>query len=162
MSVSGPFDIDDAWRHDPLGDDSGWSVVGDDATDCAPESINIFALYGEDLEAVTLEGLADFVALEILGGMTSNGYVVIVDKELYVEALRDSETSSFCVVSFLLRTIRTQTEDGLVLVRYGDTVDERPRRRLGSCKARCRRDTYHMCPRRPEENFTPGVRPSSG
>jgi hypothetical protein len=75
---------------------------------------------------MTLQGLADLVTLEVLRGMTGDGDIIIIDEELDVQALSDSQTSSLSIISFLLRTIGSQTEDSLVRVSHGDTVDHGP------------------------------------
>lgn len=55
-----------------------------------------------------------------------DGDVVVVDKELDVQALGDGQPGGFRVVSFLLRAVRAEAEDRPRLVGHGDTVDQGP------------------------------------
>src|SRR5882757_5099852 len=58
--------------------------------------------------------------------MTGDSNIIVVDEEFDVEVLSNCESSGLCVVTLLLRSIRTQAEDGLVAVGQGNTVDHRP------------------------------------
>ena len=58
--------------------------------------------------------------------MSGDGYVIVIDDELDVQALRNRKSRSFGVVAFLLRTIRAETEDSLITVGEGDAVDQCP------------------------------------
>ena len=98
----------------------------DDFDETSPEGIDVLPLDSDDLEAMTLESLGKIVSLEVVGGVTSDGNVIIVDEEFDVEVLSDCQPSSLCVVTLLLRPIRTQTEEYFVAVGQGDTVDHGP------------------------------------
>ncbi len=74
-----------------------------------PEIVDVLAVDGDDLQTVTLEGLGEFVALEVLRRMTGNRDIVVVKQQLHVQVLGDSETSGFRVVALLLRTVRGPT-----------------------------------------------------
>jgi hypothetical protein len=56
----------------------GRTLVGDDSTDSTPQSVNILALHFKDFETVSLEGLGQLIAFEILGRVTSDGDVIII------------------------------------------------------------------------------------
>jgi hypothetical protein len=58
--------------------------------------------------------------------MSSDGDVIVIDDELDVQAFCNRESRSFGVVAFLLGTVRAETEDGLIAVGEGYTVDHRP------------------------------------
>lgn len=91
-----------------------------------PQGLEVLALYGDDLEAVARKRLGDIVSLEVLRGMSRDGHIVVINEELDVEVLRDGKARSLCVVSFLLRSVRAEHEDRLVLVSHRDTVDPWP------------------------------------
>lgn len=55
-----------------------------------------------------------------------NGDVVVIEEELDVQALGDSETGSLSVVTLLLRAVRAEEDDRLALVSKGNTVDHGP------------------------------------
>lgn len=107
--------------------------------------------------------------------MTRNRHIVIVNQQLNVQVLCNSESGSFGVVAFLLGAVGAEEEDVGAGVghRYTAVIQSRISTyiQLGKRegvweKGRNVRRTYltrgHMCPSRPEENLTPGVRPSSG
>lgn len=113
---------------------------------------------------MSLEGLGDIVSLEVLGGVSSYSDIVVIDDKLDVETLGDRQSGRLRVISFLLGAIGAQTEDGFVLVGKCDTIDKGPasgelRKWTG---AEISKTSHHMCPRRPDENLTPGVKPNSG
>lgn len=88
------------------------AFVSDNLAKSSPESIDVFAIHSHDLEAVTLEGLGNLVALKVLGRVTGDGDIVVVDDQLHVQALRDCETGGLGVVSFLspCETVRRTCE----------------------------------------------------
>ena len=92
----------------------------------SPEGIDVLSLDSYDFETMTLQGLGEIVSFEIIRGVTGNGNVIVVDEEFDVEVLSDCKPSSFCVVTLLLRSIRTQAEDGLVTVGQSDAIDHGP------------------------------------
>lgn len=98
------------------------AIMVDDGCKCTPEGVDVFTLYSEDLETMSLERLLQFVSLEIIGGMACDGDVVVINQELNVQALRNGKTSSLCIVTLLLRTIGTETKDDFIPVGEGDTV----------------------------------------
>lgn len=121
------------------------AIIIDDGCDRTPKCIDVLTLDSDDLETMSLKGLLQVVSLEVVGGMTRNSDVIIINQELDVQALSNSETSSLRVVTLLLRTIRTKTEDDFVSVGEGDTVDmwphvtETTRRELDTgCQAKFR------------------------
>jgi hypothetical protein len=71
---------------------------------------------------MSFERLFQVVSLEIIGRMASNRDVIVVNQELDVQTLSNSETSSLCIVALLLRTIGAKTKDDFVPVGEGDTV----------------------------------------
>ena len=112
--------------HNALGDDGSWTVMVDNLNQTSPEGVNVLSLDGHDLEAMTFESLGEIVPFEVLGRAAGNGDAIVVDEEFYVEVLSDCKPSGLCVVTFLLRSIRTQAEDDLVTVGQSDTVDHGP------------------------------------
>jgi hypothetical protein len=100
--------------------------VSDNGTDSTPESINVFTLNGNDLETVTLEGLVELVALQVFGGVSRNGDVIVIKEKLNIQVLGDGKTSSLRIVTLLLGSIRAEQEHSLVLISHSDTVDKRP------------------------------------
>ena len=112
--------------HNALGNDGSWPVMVDDLDQTSPEGVDVLSLDGHDLEAMTFESLGDIVSFEVFRGVTGDGNVIVVDEEFYVKILSDCEPSGLCVVTLLLRSIGTQTEDDLVTVSQSDTVDHRP------------------------------------
>ena len=75
---------------------------------------------------MTLEGLGEIVSLEVVGRVAGDGNIIVIDDEFDVEVLSDCQSSSLSVVALLLRSIRSQAEDGLVTVGQGNTVNHRP------------------------------------
>jgi hypothetical protein len=112
--------------HEALRNNRSRSVVVDHVHETGPEGIDVLSLNGYDLQAVTPKGLSEIVSLEVFRRMSGNSDVVIVDEELNVEILGDSEPSSFCVVALLLRSIGTQAEDSFVTVGQSNPVNHRP------------------------------------
>ena len=80
---------------------SSRTLVGDDLAKASPESVNVLAIDGDDLQTVYGQRLADLVALQVLRGVAGDGDVVIVDDQLHVEVLCDGETRRLGVVAFL-------------------------------------------------------------
>jgi len=72
------------------------------------------------------QSLAQLVTLEIFRRVTSNCNVIVVDEQLDVQTLGNSKPCGFCVVTLLLRSIRTQTENLLAGVGESNTIDQRP------------------------------------
>ena len=75
---------------------------------------------------MALEGLADVVALEVVGWVAGDGDIVVVDEQFDVEVLCDGEAGGFGVVALLLAAVGAKHEDRLVGVGHGDAVDEGP------------------------------------
>lgn len=98
----------------------------DNFSETGPEGIDVLSLDSHDFEAVTLKSFGEIVSFEVLRWMASNGNVIVVDKEFDVEVLSDRQPSSLCIITLLLRSIRTQAEDGLVTVGQGNAVNHRP------------------------------------
>lgn len=98
----------------------------DDLDETGPESVDVLSLNCHNFEAVALKSLGEIVSLEVLRRVTGNGDVIVVDEEFDVEVLSDCQSSSLRVVALLLRSIRTQTEDGLVTVGQGDAINHGP------------------------------------
>lgn len=123
-----------------------WPLVVNNGADSAPESINILALHGKHLETMAFQRFRKIIPLKIFRGMPGDSDVIIIDKQLHVEILRDSEPGCLSVVSFLLRPIGAQAEHGLVTVGERDTVHERPTPYKSSgdelCLVMYRRTTY--------------------
>lgn len=98
-----------------------------DSADTAPQLIEVLALHSDDFQSVAGQSLGDVVSREVLRWVSGDSYVIVIDEELDVQALRNSKPGSLGVVAFLLRAVGAQAEDGLVAIGEGDTVDERPR-----------------------------------
>jgi len=92
-----------------------------------PECANIFALDSNDLEAMSLQGSGEIVALEIFRRVPCNGDVIVINQQLHIEPLGNCKASSLGVVAFLLGPIRAQAEDGFVSICQGDTIHEWPK-----------------------------------
>ncbi len=75
---------------------------------------------------MTDKGLGDCVARNIIRRVSGDGDIVIINNQFNVKLLGDSQTSGFSIISFLLRTIGTQTEKGFIGVSHGYAVDVRP------------------------------------
>ena len=93
---------------------------------CAPESIDIFALNSNYLKTVAGERLGDLIAFEILGRVSGNGDIVVINDELHIQALRNCQASRLGIISFLLRAVRTKTENSFVAIGERDAVDHGP------------------------------------
>jgi len=98
----------------------------DRGADCTPNRIKVLALSAENSETVTLEGLANVVALKILRWVAGDGDIVVVDDQFDVEALGDGKAGSLGIITLLLRAIGAKAEYNLVRVGEGDTVDHWP------------------------------------
>lgn len=92
----------------------------------SPQRIEIFPLDRENFESVPFECFRYIVSFQVFRRVPSNCDVIVVDKNLDVESLGNCEPCSFSIVTFLLRSIRAKTENGLVAVSERDTVDKRP------------------------------------
>lgn len=115
-----------------------------------PQLFNILSVDGDNLKTVTSKSLGNIVPLQVLGWMTGDGHIVVVDDELHVQVLRDGKAGRLCVVPFLfsriyphenvratsarktivnahlLGAIRPKKEHGLVAIGQGNAVHERP------------------------------------
>jgi hypothetical protein len=100
--------------------------VIDNLDETSPESIDVLSLNCHDFEAVTLKSLGEIISLEVFRRVACNSDVIVIDEDFDVEVLSDSQPSSLCVVALLLRSIRTQTEDGLFTVSKGDAINHGP------------------------------------
>ena len=58
--------------------------------------------------------------------MTGDRDVIVVNEQLDVQLLSNSQTSGFRVIAFHLRSIGAQHEDNLPWIRNGYTIDEWP------------------------------------
>ena len=76
-----------------------------DLHETAPELIKILSVDSDNLEAMAGKGLADVIALQVLGGVTSNSHVVVIDDQLDVEALRNGQTGRLSIVTLLFSQI---------------------------------------------------------
>ena len=102
------------------------AIIIDDGCNPTPEGINVLALDSANLETMAFERLFQVVPLEIIGGVASNGDVIVVNQELNVQALSNGKASSLCIVTLLLRTIGTETKDDFIPVGKGDTINMGP------------------------------------
>ena len=102
------------------------TIVIDNLDEGRPEGGNVLTVHYHYLEAVSLERLCDVIAFEVLGGMSGNCDVIVIDEELHVEFLRDGQSGGFGVVTLLLGAIRAEQEHRLVPVGECDAVDEGP------------------------------------
>jgi hypothetical protein len=93
---------------------------------CTPESVDIFTLDSDHLETVTKKRLLQFVALQILGWVPSDGDIIVVNEYLYVQVLCNGKSSRLGVVALLLRAIGAKTEDSLVAIGKRDTINQGP------------------------------------
>lgn len=73
----------------------------EDLTKSGPKGVKILTLDGDNLQTVARKGLRKVVALHVLGRVTGNGDVVVIDDELDVEVLCDGQTSGLRIVTFL-------------------------------------------------------------
>ena len=102
------------------------AIVRDRFYKCTPECVDVFALNRNDFEAVAGERLGQLVTFEILGRVSSNGDIVVINEELHIQALRNRQTSRLSVVSLLLRAIGAKTENSLVAIGKCYAVDHWP------------------------------------
>ena len=79
--------------------------MGDDRTDRGPKRTDVFSLDSEDFDSVSFQGLSDVKAFQIFRRMAGDRNVIVIDEQLDVETLRDGQSGSFGVVSFLLRPV---------------------------------------------------------
>lgn len=70
---------------------------------------------------MTFEGLGDAEPGEIVGGMTGDGDIVVIDEEFNVEVLGDGKAGGFGIVAFLLGAVRPETADN-----FGGVGDRHP------------------------------------
>ena len=76
--------------------------MGDNRAETGPKRVQVLAVHGDHLEAVARKRLLEVVALEVLGGVAGDGDVIVVNDELDVQALRNSQTGGLGVVALLL------------------------------------------------------------
>ena len=100
--------------------------MGDYFDKCPPESIDIFTVDSDHLETVAGECLLQVIALQIIGWVSGDGDVIVIDDDLYVQVLCSGQSSRLGVVTFLLRAIGAKTVDGLVAIGKRDTIDQGP------------------------------------
>lgn len=93
---------------------------------CTPERIDIFTLDSDNLKTMAKERLLYLVAFQILGWVSSDGDIIVINDDLYVQILCNCESSCLGVVAFLLRAIRAKTEDSLVAIGKRDAIDQGP------------------------------------
>lgn len=91
-----------------------------------PKTVNVFPLSDDNLQAVSFQGPANVKALHIVGRVTGDGDVVIVNEKLDIDILGDGETSCLCIVTLLLRAIRPKAENDLVPIGKRNAINERP------------------------------------
>ena len=60
------------------------------------------------------------------GRVAGDSDVVVVNNEFNVQVLGDGEAGSLSIITFLLRTVRSEHEDRLALVSHSDAVDPWP------------------------------------
>lgn len=75
--------------------------MGEDLAETSPKGVKVLALDSHNLQTVTGEGLREVVALHVLGRVAGNGNIVVIDDKLDVEVLRDSQSGSLRIVTFL-------------------------------------------------------------
>ena len=91
-----------------------------------PQRIEVLPLDSDNFESVPFECFRNIVSFQILRRVSSKCDIIVIDEKFDVESLRNGEPCSFSVVTFLLRAIRAETENGLVAVSERNTVDMRP------------------------------------
>lgn len=126
MAVGRALDAGDAGCHDALADQCDRAINLAGGAHVLIKIIDVFTLSFGDVKAVALERLADVVALEVVRGVTGDGDVVVINQQLDVEVLCDTQTCGFRVVTFLLAAIGAKHKDGLVGVGHRDAVDVGP------------------------------------
>ena len=77
----------------------------DDCSDATPKTVDIFSLYSDYLQTMACERLRNVITFKVFTGMAGNSDVIVVNDQLYVEVLSNSESGSFSVVTFLLGSI---------------------------------------------------------
>lgn len=75
---------------------------------------------------MALKCTSNVETLEVLGRVPSDGDVIVVDDDLYVQLLGNSEAGSLGVVALLLRAIGAEAKDYFVSVCHGDAVHHCP------------------------------------
>ena len=78
------------------------------------------------LKTVAEECLLQLIAFQVFGWVTSDGDIIVIDDDLHVQVLCNRESSRLSIVAFLLRAIRTKTEDILVAIGKRDAIDQGP------------------------------------
>jgi len=58
--------------------------------------------------------------------MPGDGDIVVIDDDLYVQILCNSQASRLGVVAFLLRSIRAKAKDRFVAIGKRDAIDHGP------------------------------------
>lgn len=104
----------------------GWAIVVDDFAQSSPKRLEIFALDSYYLEAMSRQRLLDVEALQVLGGMTGDSDVVIVNDKFDVQALCDCKSGGFGIIALLLRAVGTEHKHGLLAVCKRNAIDEGP------------------------------------
>lgn len=102
------------------------SLVSNDLTESTPQCLEVFTLHGDDLQAMTGKGFRNIITLEVFTGVAGNSDVIVINYQLYVEVLSNSESGCLSVVTLLLGAVGTQDENSLVPIGECDTVDPGP------------------------------------
>ena len=84
----------------------------DGLADVGIQPIQVFPIPFQHGQAVTFQGFLHAEAAQILGRMTGNGDIVVIDQQLHIDVVRHRQPGRLGIVTFLLGTVRPQTENG--------------------------------------------------
>ncbi len=110
MTVSRTFQTNNAWAHRTVVNHCNRARGIDGGDDTFVQIIQVFAIAFQHGDALTGQGFSGAATFQIFGRMAGDGDVVVVDDQFDVQALRYSQACRFGIVTFLLRTIRTQAK----------------------------------------------------
>ena len=124
--MSAAFEPLDAYAHLAAIDQSNRACCRDGCTHATVKCIQFFSVADVDFQAVPFKSAGNVIALQVVGRMTGNGHVVVVNQQLDVQLLSHGQSRRFGVVAFHLRTVGSKHEDNLLRIRDGHSVNEGP------------------------------------
>mmetsp|Transcript_53362 Transcript_53362/g.114692 ORF Transcript_53362/g.114692 Transcript_53362/m.114692 type:complete len:434 (+) Transcript_53362:325-1626(+) len=116
----------DAGTHWPFEDNSEWAVCHDGSTHCSVDRFEVLPVHVDRLDVVSLEGLANVIASEVLRRVAGNGDIIVVNEKLHVQPICGSDARSLRCVALHLGAVGTEGTDHLFGAAHRNAVNHWP------------------------------------
>jgi len=120
------FEPGDAGRHFPFIDERYGTIFTHCRRHARVKSVKVFAFARIHLQSMPAQGASQVKTGQILGRMTADGDVVVIQQQFHIQSACHGETGRLRIVALHLRAIRTKNKHHLVRIGHGNAIGEGP------------------------------------